>query len=86
MNKSAYKLMIQQKAKDLGFFFCGFSKADFLEVCGNATSHTAANAYPRTVISNTHINEWLVQSDSSLELESVPNSTGAPEFKNIESV
>jgi epoxyqueuosine reductase len=31
MNKSAYKLMIQQKSKDLGFFFCGFSKADFLE-------------------------------------------------------
>ena len=31
MNKSAYKSLIQQKAKDLGFFFCGFSKADFLE-------------------------------------------------------
>jgi hypothetical protein len=61
-------------------------KTDFLEVCGNTTSHTAANAYPRTAISNTHINEWLVQSDRSLSLESVPNPTGEPEFKNIESV
>ena len=32
-------------------------KADFFEECGNATSHTAANAYPRTDISNAHVNE-----------------------------
>lgn len=31
MNKSTYKSLIQQKAKALGFFYCGFSKADFLE-------------------------------------------------------
>ena len=61
-------------------------KTDFFEICGNTTSQTAANAYPRTDISNAHINEWLVQSDSSLELESFPNATGDPEFKNMESV
>ena len=32
-------------------------KTDFFEVCGNATSHTAANAYPRTDISSAHVNE-----------------------------
>ena len=32
-------------------------KTDFFEECGNATSHTAANAYPRTDISNAHVNE-----------------------------
>jgi hypothetical protein len=58
----------------------------FLEVCGNTTSHTAANAYPRTAINKTHINEWLVQSDSSLALESLPRATGDPELKNMESV
>ena len=61
-------------------------KADFFEECGNATSHTAANAYPRIDISNAHVNEWLIQSDSSLELESFPNATGDPEFNNVEIV
>jgi hypothetical protein len=55
-------------------------KTDFFEVCGNTTSHTAANAYPRTEISNAQVNEWLVQSDRSLELESFPNPTGDPEL------
>ncbi len=32
-------------------------KTDFFEVCGNTTSQTAANAYPRTDISNVHVNE-----------------------------
>ena len=32
-------------------------KTNFFEVCGNATSHTAANAYPRTDISSAQINE-----------------------------
>jgi hypothetical protein len=32
-------------------------KTDLFEVCGNTTSHTAANAYPRTDISNAHVNE-----------------------------
>ena len=58
----------------------------FLGTCGNTTSHTAANAYPRTAINKTHINEWLVQSVKSLALESLPNSTADPEFKNMESV
>ena len=61
-------------------------KTVFLEVCGNTTSHTAANAYPRTAMSKTHINEWLVQSDRSLALDSVPRAKGDPELKNIESV
>ena len=59
-------------------------KTDFLEVWGNATSHTAANAYPRIDISKAHVNAWLVQSDRSLELESFPNPTGDPEFNNID--
>ncbi len=29
--KERYSLLIKQKAKELGFFFCGISKADFLE-------------------------------------------------------
>jgi hypothetical protein len=61
-------------------------KTDFLEVCGNTTSHTAANAYPRTDINNAHVNEWLVQSDRSLELESIPTPIGDPEFKNADIV
>ena len=56
---------------------------DLFEVWGNATSHTAANAYPRTEISNAHVNAWLVQSERSLALESVPNPTGEPEFNNV---
>jgi hypothetical protein len=61
-------------------------KTDLLEVWGNTTSHTAANAYPRTDISNAHVNEWLVQSDRSLELESFPNPIGDPAFNNVEIV
>jgi hypothetical protein len=61
-------------------------KIDFLEECGNTTSHTAANAYPKTDINNTHVNEWLIQSDRSRELESIPNATVDPEFNNAEIV
>ena len=85
-------MSVQKKAlgkKELALITDGRAskkKTDRFAVCGNTTSHTAANAYPRIDIRTTHINEWLVQSDKSLELESVPNSTGDPEFKNIESV
>ena len=61
-------------------------KTDFLEVCGNTTSHTAANAYPRTAINNAQVSEWLVQSDRSLELESIPKPMGDPEFNSADIV
>jgi hypothetical protein len=32
-------------------------KTDFLDVCGSAISHTAANAYPRIDISSAQVNE-----------------------------
>jgi len=61
-------------------------KIDLGEDCGKTTSQTAAKAYPRIDISNSQVNEKLVQSDKSLELESFPNSTVDPEFRNIEMV
>ena len=57
-------------------------KTDFLDVCGSTTSHTAANAYPRTDINHAQVNAWLVQSDSSLGVESSPIPIGVPEFNS----
>jgi len=59
---------------------------DFFEVFGNTTSQTAANAYPRIEISSAHVNEWLIQSDWSLALESLPNVICVPEFNSTEIV
>jgi hypothetical protein len=80
INPSSKKVPSDRDVKARAEAGASKKKAGFFEFCGNTTSHTAANAYPMTEISNAQVKAWLVQSNRSLKLESFPNPTEDPEF------
>ena len=84
MNPSSKKVPSEKDVNARAEAGASMKKTDLLEETGSTTSQTAANAYPIIAISNPQVKDWLVQSDISNVLVSLPISGGVPEFKNTE--